>query len=290
MQATDGDRVVELPPDVVLEVARAYARKVAGNPKEFFLRGPWVLRTLLGRQADTPFNKKRSRRHDLQRRGEGVLQDGYNFRVIAEQCGLKRTSQNKTWLSIFVALSEEFVALFENVWQGSELPNNVKQDRWNDLNLVLGMVMQGIPFPYQVLHPLSLGEYPLLTEMMWVRGGAPLMNSVCEKGRTALCLAVANNMSKAVERLLRYGAHVDGPWALGLNKPAPLLRAARYGHIDVAKILVRHNASLRSGYGGSLPSDVALYYKHHDLALLLKRYEREHERQHERRPADGGEA
>ena len=277
MQARDGDRVVELPPDVVLEVARAYARKAAGTPKEFLLRGPWVLRTLLGRQADTPFNKKRSRRHNLQRRGEGVLQDGYNFRVIAEQCGLKRTSHHKTWVGIFVALSEEVVALFEFLWQATKLPDSVKQDRRNDLHKALGLVMQGVPFPYKVVQLLSLGEYPLLTEMMWLRGGAPLMNSVCEKGHTPLCVAAATNIPKAVERLLRYNAHVDGPWALGIDKPSPLLRAARYGHIDVAKILVRHNASLRRGYGGSLPSDVALEYGHHDCALLLKQYEEEEE-------------
>lgn len=290
MQARDGDRVVELPPDVVLEVARAYARKVAGNPKEFFLRGPWVLRTLLGREADTPFNQKRSRRHDLQRRGEGVLEDGYEFRVIAELFHAERTSHHKTWHGVFVALREELEGLFK-MGVGHiatvELSDDVQRIRYEKLSQNLGRLIGGTPFSCNLVYVVQFGDFPLLLHLMWVRGGVLLMNTVSELGQTPLCAAVVKNQLSSVDRLLRLGAHVDGAVGQGRNVFTPLFLAARLGHTDVAGVLLRHNASaVRDLTTNLLPSEVAVQFKHHGLALVLKRYEREQER----RLADEGRA
>ena len=288
MQATDGDRVVELPEEVVLEVARAYARKVARNPLRLLVRGPWVLRALLGRQADTPFNQKRSRRHDLQRRGEGVLEDGYQFRVIAELFHAERTSHHKTWHSVFVALREELAGLFENIVKVDEASGDTAANRRSNLNRSLGRLIGGLPFSFQLLHVVAFGDFPMLLHLLWVRGGMPLMNAVGAKGETPLCVTVIKNQTGSADRLLRLGAHVDGPRALGLSTYTPLMWAARCGHVDVAKVLLRHNASAaRCPYfANNLPSDVAVHYKHFGLALVLKRYESEQER----RLADGADA
>ena len=284
MQATDGDRVVELPPDVVLEVARAYARKAARTPLKLLSQAPWVLRALLGREADTPFNKKRSRRHDIQRRGEGVLEDGYQFRVIAELFHAERTSHHKTWHSVCVALREELERLFKTACGGNTDEDRI---RYEKLSQNLGRLIAGTSFSSQLVYIVQFGDFPLLLHLLWVRGGVPLMNMVNERGQTPLCTAVAKNHVFSVDHLLRLGADVDGAVGREPNFFTPLLLAARLGHIDVAEVLLRHNAAaVRTPTTNLFPSDIAVRCKHFGLAVVLRRYEREQER----RRADGGDA
>ena len=219
---------------------------------------------------------------------EGVLEDGYQFRVIAELFHAERTSHHKTWHSVFVALREELAGLFENIVKVDEASGDTAANRRSNLNRSLGRLIGGLPFSFQLLHVVAFGDFPMLLHLLWVRGGMPLMNAVGAKGETPLCVTVIKNQPGSADRLLRLGAHVDGPRALGLSTYTPLMWAARCGHVDVAKVLLRHNASAaRCPYfANNLPSNVAVHYKHFGLALVLKRYESEQER----RLADGADA
>lgn len=96
-------------------------------------------------------------------------------------------------------------------------------------------------------------------------------------GNTALQAAVTRGDLELVTILVRDGAHVNAPPAIGGNyDDCALDAAARYGRLDIAKLLLDANALSenrgKTGYDGAI--DNAESWGHHELASLIRGYHR----------------
>ena len=277
MQARDGDRVVELPPDVVLEVARAYAEQTARDPFTLLTKGPWVMRTLLDlSQQDVPFAKEGlgPRPPDANAPLAWRPEDFYGCRLIAEQFGLERTLDHKTWFSLVAALQKEVSSLFQNVRERhSDKTEKEHAIRANYISRNFGRMICRKPFDGGFTLLLAYVDAPLLLQTIALHADASAFNYVEKSGMTPLFCAIAANHLLNMKRLLRYGADVEEGLRL-----SPLMFAASRGRREATRILLaagadawRYNTTLR---GRLRASQLATLRQHYEVAKILIQHER----------------
>jgi len=277
MQARDGDRVVELPPDVVLEVARAYAEQTARDPFTLLTKGPWVLRTLLDlSQQDVPFAKEGlgPRPPDPNAPLVWRPEDFYGYRLIAEQFGLERTLDHKTWLRLVEALQKEVSSLFQNVRERHS--DKTEKEHAKGAKYISGNFGRMIcrkPFDSGFTLLLAYIDAPLLLQTIALHADASAFNYVDKYGMTPLVCAISANQLLNLKRLLQYGADVEEGARL-----SPLMFAAARGRREATRILLAAGADAWRYTTTPRPrlraSQLATVRNHHDVAKILIQHER----------------
>ena len=284
MQATDGDRVVELPPDVVLEVARAYAEQTARDPFTLLTKGPWVMRTLLDlSQQDVPFAKEGlgPRPPDPNAPLVWRPEDFYGYRLIAEQFGLERTLDHKTWLRLVEALQKEVSSLFQNVRERhSDKTEKEHAIRAKHISRMFGRMICRKPFDSGMTLLLAYVDAPLLLQTIALHADASAFNWVGKNGMTPLFCAISANQLLNLKRLLQYGADVEEGYYDLTHKgmrASPLIFAASRGRREATRILLAAGADAWRYTTNGLrlrASQVAGMNKHHDVEKILRGHER----------------
>jgi len=277
MQARDGDRVVELPPDVVLEVARAYAEQTARDPFILLTKGPWIMRTLLDlSQQDVPFAKEGlgPRPPDANAPLAWRPEDFYGWRLIAEQFGFERTLDHKTWFSLVRALQNEVSSLFQNVRER----HSDKTERQHAISARyvsdnFGRMICRKPFDGSFTLLLAYVDAPLLLQTIALHADASAFNYLDKSGAIPLLCAISANQLLNIKRLLKYGADVEGGARL-----SPLMFAAARGRREATRILLAAGADAWRYTTTRRPrlraSQLATVRQHHDVARILIEHER----------------
>lgn len=284
MQATDGDRVVELPADVMMEVARAYAQQTARNPLALLTKGPWVMRTLLDLpQQDAPFAKEGLDPRSPDPNAPLVWRPGdfYGFRLIVEQFGLERTLDHKTWFSIVKAVRGEVNCLFQNLRERHS--KKTEEQHTTGATYIFrnfGRLLARKPFDSGIALLFAFVDAPLLLQTIALHADASAFNFLDTKGATPLFCAISANQLQNVKRLLQYGADVEeGYYDLTGNgmRASPLIFAASRGRREATRILLAAGADpwRYTSMGLRLrASQIAAFHQHHDVADILRRHER----------------
>jgi ankyrin repeat protein len=142
---------------------------------------------------------------------------------------------------------------------------------------------------YTPLHAAALRGNSELVEILLSVGAKVDVKAHCncqseefgwESDLTPLHIAARNGRPKIIDVLLSHGANMD---EADLYKRTPLMYAARMGHFNTAKILLRRGAQVNvkseEDYGQTLQSqigwtalDFAIEGDHQDIVRLLRKY------------------
>lgn len=118
----------------------------------------------------------------------------------------------------------------------------------------------------------KLGDRALLKKILR-RTNKVLLDFRASSGHTAVTAAIDAGQLRAVKLLLRKGA---SPNQQSMNGMTPLHHAAKHGHTQIAKLLIRYGAT-QEWTGAGMPANMACSGNHAaTLAYLLKKLDKDH--------------
>ena len=101
----------------------------------------------------------------------------------------------------------------------------------------------------------------------WLENGGNADARYKDTGYNLLCIATKNNKEEWVKLLINKGADIE----LQTNYKTPLMYAAKYGRLEIARLLLSAGAiKTKKSAKGKTAYDYAIRYKKTELATLLK--------------------